>query len=142
MKDEQIKTLNERLVVKDERIAVLTEQKGGLQGANADRQEARKFDLERIADRDVIIAKQQAEIDRLRHPGLFASIFDKRSVYGFVAGFGGCKLTNGGTTNPLQQFSNQQTNQWLQTEQGQKFLDQFMNPQERQRKALQKLFQK
>lgn len=141
LKDEQIKTLNERLAVKDERIAILTSQKGDIQGANSDRQAARTIDLERIADRDTIIAKQQAEIDRLRHPGLLASIFDTRSAYGFGAGFAACKLTNGGTTNPLQQFSNSKTYQLIAKGDETPLFLRF-DQQAQQRKAFLKLFQK
>lgn len=58
-------------------------------------------DARMLEQANMVIAKQDAEIAKLRHPGLFASIFDTRSAYGFLSGFGVCKLTNGGTTNPF-----------------------------------------
>lgn len=51
-----------------------------------------------------IIAKQDAEISKLRNPGFLSSLFDKRTAYGGIVGFGLCKVTNGGTTNPLSNF--------------------------------------
>lgn len=103
--EEKLKAKDERIEALQMQIAVLKEQKGDLQGANQERREARTIDLERIADRDILIAKQDAEIQRLRHPGFFASLFDKRTIYGGIAGFGACKLTNGGTSIPGVQFT-------------------------------------
>lgn len=49
-----------------------------------------------------IIAKQDAEIARLRNPSFLGALFDKRTAYGGIVGFGLCKLTNGGISNPFQ----------------------------------------
>lgn len=100
-KDKQIEILNSRLADKDEIIVMLKTQKGDFAEAITLRKEARDIQLERMSDRDRLIAKQDAEIQRLRHPGFFASLFDKRTAYGAIAGFGVCKLTDGGTTNPF-----------------------------------------
>jgi hypothetical protein len=45
-----------------------------------------------------VIAEQKAEIAKLRNPGLFASIFDRRTAYGGMVGYAACKLTSG--SNP------------------------------------------
>lgn len=98
----------EKLKAKDDRIEYLTlqietlkQQKSDLQSANKDRQDASKdrkdagnIDAERLSDAKALIAKQDAEIARLRAPGFFASLFDKRTIYGAVAGFGVCKLAS------------------------------------------------
>lgn len=101
---ERINVLLGRIADKEEIITLLKTQKGDLGEAVTLRTEARAIQLERIADRDKLIAKQDAEIARLRHPGFFASIIDKRTFGGAIAGYGICKATNGGTTLPTIPF--------------------------------------
>lgn len=90
----RIEVLLGRISDKDQVIAVLKEQKGGLGEANTLRQEARVFDLERIADRDKLIAKQDAEISRLRNPGLLGTLFNPQFLKGSIAGYGICKAVS------------------------------------------------
>lgn len=59
-------------------------------------------DARMLEQANQIIAKQDAEIARLRSPSFLSAIFDRRTAYGGIVGFGLCKLTNGGTTNPFQ----------------------------------------
>lgn len=73
---------------------------------------------------NVIIAKQDAEIARLRSPSFLSALFDKRTVYGGIAGFGLCKLTNGGTTNPFQ-FNSLNSFQFSAEERAKQAMKQF-----------------
>jgi hypothetical protein len=97
--------LREKLIAKDDRISaketeieLLKQQKSELLSATNDRRAAGNLDAERLADAKAIIAKQDAEIARLRNPGFFASLFDKRTIYGFVGGYGGCRLVTSGAS--------------------------------------------
>lgn len=107
--EKKVELYEEKLLAKDDRInflnlqiETLKQQKADALAANKDRRDAGNIDAERLSDAKVIIGKQDAEIARLRNPGFFASLIDKRTIYGGIAGFGLCKLTNGGTSNPFQ----------------------------------------
>lgn len=111
LKDEQLKTKDERLAVKDERIKVLEEQKANSNQASSFRQEARQIDLERIADRDKIITKQDAEIARLRNPGFFGTLFNPQFLKGGIAGYTACKIVSsiGGESGAIRLVTGQQS---------------------------------
>jgi hypothetical protein len=68
-------------------IATLKEQKQDLLSANKDRRDAGTIDQVRVEACQNQLAKADAEIYRLRHPGLLSSLFDKRSLSGAIVGF-------------------------------------------------------
>lgn len=109
--EKKVELYEEKLLAKDDRINLLNlqietlkQQKADALAANRDRRDAGNIDAERLADAKGIIAKQDAEISKLRNPGLFASIFDMRTAYGGIVGFGLCRLTTG--SNPIVQIPN------------------------------------
>lgn len=104
-----IELLKERIREKDATIAALEdgraarmEQIAELKTANKDRSTVNTGDARMLDQANVIIAKQDAEIAKLRNPGFFASLFDTRTAYGLIGGYGACKLTSGNETRILQ----------------------------------------
>lgn len=95
---EQLKVKDGRIADKDEVIKILKEQKAEALSATKDRRDAGNIDAERLADAKAIIAKQDAEINRLRNPGFLSQLFDRRTIYGAVGGYGLCKLTTSSTS--------------------------------------------
>lgn len=98
----KVSLYEEKLLAKDARIEalnlqieVLKQQKADALAANSDRRTAGNIDAERLSDARILISKQDSEIEKLRHPGFFASLFDKRTIYGAAVGFGGCKVLGG-----------------------------------------------
>lgn len=82
-------------------IEVLEKQFGKSQENRTDAEKVFTGDARMLEAANGVIAEQKAEIAKLRNPGWFASIFDKRTFGGGIIGFGLCKVTNGGTTNPF-----------------------------------------
>lgn len=76
-------------------IGVLETQLTKSQENRADAGKIFTGDARMLEQANGIIAKQDAEIAKLRNPGFFASIFDKRTAYGLIGGYGACKLTSG-----------------------------------------------
>lgn len=113
--EEKLKLLEEKLGVKDDRLAVandtikdLKEQRDWWKtaaqeskSASADRKDAGTLYEQRLQDHKEMLAKANAEIERLRHPGLLASVFDTRTLSGAVVGYGVCKATSGGNSGGL-----------------------------------------
>lgn len=98
-KDAIIQAQNDKDAVKDEMIVLL-------KSANKERATVNTGDARMLEAANGIIAKQDAEIARLRSPSFLSALFDKRTAYGGIIGFGLCKVTNGGTTNPFQNSFN------------------------------------
>lgn len=99
--DETIKLLNERLAAKDAiiqakdgTIAVRDEQLALVRSANTDRRAIDDSQRERLMDAKEQLAKADARIHQLEHPGFLRSLFDPRTAYGAIAGYGMCKASS------------------------------------------------
>lgn len=100
--EEKLKAKDERIEALNLQVETLKEQKKELLSATKDRRDAGNIDAERLADARTIIAKQDAEINRLRNPSFLSQLFDRRTIYGAVGGYGLCKLTTSDTfRNPF-----------------------------------------
>lgn len=92
---EKNKLYEDRLAAKD---AIIEAQKGIIDVRDQQLTLAKKADTnsQRIESIDQVrveacrnqLAKADAEIHRLRNPGFFASLFDKRTLSGAIVGFG------------------------------------------------------
>lgn len=112
-----IELLNQRIADKD----ALIEAQRGLIATREDQlakatkidtnsQQIQTIDQVRVEACQSQLAKADAEIHRLRYPGLLSSIFDKRTAYGAIAGFTIGRLTANQTSgNPFQFTSQQQS---------------------------------
>lgn len=96
-KDAIIQVQNDKDAVKDEMIVLL-------KSANKDRSTVNTGDARMLEAANGIIAKQDAEISKLRNPGWFDTLFDRRTLGGVGVGYIGCKLTTG--SNPIIQIPN------------------------------------
>lgn len=99
--EEREKLLNDRLAEKDEvikakdgTIAVKDEMIGLLKSATSDRKQAGNIDDLRLADAHEQLAKADARIHQLEHPGFFRTLFDVKTLSGAGLGYIGCKATN------------------------------------------------
>lgn len=45
-----------------------------------------------------LLAKADDRIHQLEHPGIFDTLFDRRTLIGAVGGYGVCKMSSGGGT--------------------------------------------
>lgn len=134
--EQKAKLLEDRLAVKDEIIAakdgtlaVKDEQLELLRTANKERATVNTGDARMLEQANGIIAKQDAEISKLRNPGWIASFLDRRTFGGIGLGYIGCKLTTG--SNPSIQIPNPFGGNALN----------FQSPEERAQKAM-RLFTK
>jgi hypothetical protein len=99
--EEREKLLNERIAAKDEiirakdgTIAVRDEQLALVRSANTDRRAIDDSQRERLMDAKEQLAKADARIHQLEHPGFLRSLFDTRTAYGAIAGYGLCKASS------------------------------------------------
>jgi len=97
--NETIKLLNDRLAEKDAvieakqgTIAVKDEMISLLKSANQDRATVNTGDARVLEMCNTQLAKAEARIFKLEHPGLLRSIFDARTLSGFGAGYGARSL--------------------------------------------------
>jgi len=104
--EKKVELYEEKLLAKDDRINLLNlqietlkQQKADALEAGRNRRDAGNIDAERLADAKGIIAKQDAEIAKLRNPGFLRSIFDMRTAYGGIFGYGVCKAFQGSSVN-------------------------------------------
>lgn len=86
LRDEQLKAKDDRISAKDGEITTLKLQKSLIEGADKDRANANNIDTERVADCREQLAKADARIYQLEHPGILRTIFSKRSLGGFAIG--------------------------------------------------------
>lgn len=87
-------------------------------------------DARLLEQANMVIAKQDAEIAKLRNPGWLDTFFDRRTLVGAGIGYLGCKATAG--SNPLIQIPNPFGNSSSLQYQGM-FIT---SPEERMRKAM------
>lgn len=80
-KDVQIEAYKGLVAVRDEQITLL-------RSANADRAAVNTGDARMLASCENILAKTEAELHRLRYPGLLRSLFDMKTITGGAVGFG------------------------------------------------------
>lgn len=120
--EKKVELYEEKLLAKDDRINLLNlqietlkQQKADALEATKNRRDAGNIDAERLADAKGIIAKQDAEIAKLRNPGWLDSIFDRRTLGGGLAGYAVCKATSGGSSVNLNPFANIQYPNLFQT---------------------------
>ena len=85
-KDAVIEAKEGLIAVRDEQIALLKE-------ANKDRATVNNGDARMLASCETQLAKADAEIHRLRFPGLLRSIFDFRTLGGAAVGYGIGRVT-------------------------------------------------
>jgi len=90
-KDATIKALEDARDVRVDQIA-------DLRTANKERATVNTGDARMLEAANGVIAKQDAEIAKLRNPGFLSSVFDMRTAYGGIFGYAACKLTTG--SNP------------------------------------------
>jgi len=102
--NEKIGLLEQRILEKDQVIgalegkdAVKTEMIDLLKSANKDRAFVNNGDARMLVACNEQLAKSEARIFKLEHPGLLKSIFDTRSATGFMMGYGAGRLQSGFT---------------------------------------------
>lgn len=98
--EEKNRLLEDRLVAKDEIIkakdgviSIREEQLRLSQENNKDRGQIISIDTVRLSDCQLQLSKADAEINRLRYPGFFRSIFDPKVITSSAIGFGLGRVT-------------------------------------------------
>jgi hypothetical protein len=91
--EDRLKVKDEIITAKDGTIAVREEQLKLALSAGQDRANVNTGDARMLAACENTLAKQDAELHRLRYPSLLRSIFDMRTITGAAVGFGVGRLT-------------------------------------------------
>jgi hypothetical protein len=91
--EDRLKAKDTVIEAKEGLIAVREEQIELLKEANLNRAQVNTGDARMLMACENIVAKQDAEIFRLRNPGFFRSLFDPKSITGAAVGFGIGRLT-------------------------------------------------
>jgi hypothetical protein len=85
-KDATIQALEGTIKVRDQQLELMT-------AANKDRQQVNTGDARILSMCEANLAKADARIYKLEHPGFIKSLFDFRTISGGVVGYGFGKLT-------------------------------------------------
>jgi hypothetical protein len=99
--EEKVDLLQQRIADKDVTIGALTgeigtknDQIADLKAANKDRSGANSIDQFRVEACQAQLSKADAEINRLRNPGFWRTIFDPKTLTGAIAGYGVGRIQN------------------------------------------------
>lgn len=106
LKDDRLQAKDATIKAHEGTIAGLEEQLKEARKALAARTEVNTGDAAISVMANKLIEQQNKRINELEHPSLLSSIFDRRTLSGAIVGFAACKVTNGGTTNPISSFTN------------------------------------